>query len=220
MIVTVLFLGGSRIQAGCRETQLELPGGSTLGDLAQRVAKDFEALAPHLPQVRWAHNFEFAPPSTPLKDGDEVAVIPPVAGGAPSAAVTKDPIDVQAVVRDLAEPSVGATVFFVGTVRDHARGKSVQRLEYEAYEPMAARQLQRIATRCEEEHPDTRVQIIHRHGTLEVGDVAVVIGAASAHREQAFAACRQAIEHIKVDVPIWKKELTTDGEEWVGWGGG
>jgi molybdopterin synthase catalytic subunit len=115
---------------------------------------------------------------------------------------------------------VGATVLFVGTVRDHARGKEVRRLEYEAYVPMCERQLERIAERCGTAHGGAEVAIDHRYGPLDIGDISVVIAAAAPHRAEAFAACRQAIEEIKTDVPIFKRELTTDGDEWVGWGGG
>lgn len=220
MRVKVLFLGGSRGEVGTAEDELELPEGATVADAVQRIIQAYPVLAPRLSACRWARNFEFTEMSAPLADGDELALIPPVAGGAAATDLTEAPIVPERVMARVQAPSVGATVCFVGTVRDHARGKSVQRLEYEAYRPMADRQLERIAQACEADHPGVRMAITHRYGTLEVGEISIVIAAASAHRAAAFDACRQAIERIKVDVPIWKRELTTDGEEWVGWGGG
>ena len=120
----------------------------------------------------------------------------------------------------VAGSAIGATLLFVGSVRDQARGKEVQRLEYEAYNPMAERQLERILGDVEREVGEVQLSVVHRHGVLQVGDIAVVIAASSPHRAEAFEACRAVIERIKVDVPIWKKEISSDGDEWVGWGGG
>jgi len=107
---------------------------------------------------------------------------------------------------------------FTGVVRSHSRGKRIVRLEYEAYRPMAERKLAEIAQRIAAEIPGTRLAIVHRLGALAVGEAAVVIAASAPHRAAAFDACRAAIERLKTDVPIWKKEIADDGEEWIGSG--
>jgi molybdopterin synthase catalytic subunit len=221
MRISVVYLGGSRSQAGRDRETVELRAGATVGDVAAWVASERPALAPLLESVRWAVNFEFAGLDERLSDGDEVGLLPPVAGGAPRAEITTEPIDPSRVIARVAHPDAGATVVFVGTVRRHARGKRVAQIAYEAYEPMAQRQLERIATACGDgDGGGVEVAITHRHGTLFVGEASVVIAASAAHREEAFAACREALEQIKADVPIWKREGTEEGEVWVGWGGG
>lgn len=220
MRIRVVYLGGSRGQTGCSSEIANLEAGSTVADVATWVAQRHPRLAPLLPNVRWARNHEFAEGSEAVHDDDEVAVLPPVAGGAPVAHLTEHALEPQEILQRVAGDDAGATVLFVGTVRNHSRGKDVSHLHYEAYQPMAQKQLERIAQTSGSDHGDARVYIAHRYGELRVGDISVVIAAASAHRDAAFAACRTAIERIKVDVPIWKQEFTTDGEHWVGWGGG
>ena len=219
--VRVLYLGGSRAQAGCREEELEVPEGTSIRELAAILAERHPRLAPLLGSVRWARNHDFADLDDPVAPGDEIAVLPPVAGGAPGAEVIEAPIDVQATLDAVRGDDTGAAVLFVGTVRDRSSaGKEVVELAYEAYEPMATRQLEAIVHRLEAEHPGLRMKIVHRRGSLPVGTISVVVAAASPHREAAFDACREAIEAIKRDVPIWKNEKGPDGESWVGWGGG
>jgi molybdopterin synthase catalytic subunit len=218
MRITVVYLGGSRVQAGCERESLELTQGATVARTAALVAARHPRLAPLLAAVRWARNYELAAADETLAEGDELALLPPVAGGAPRAVVTAEPLDADAVIARVAGPDAGAVVVFLGTVRNHSQGKSIVRLEYEAYEPMATRQLERIAT--EGAPPGARLAIAHRTGTLPPGTTSVVVAAAAPHREEAFAACRAAIERIKTDVPIWKKEVAEGGEAWVGWGGG
>ena len=220
MKITVAYLGGARSQTGCKTEELEVPEGATVADVRGIIAGNYPALAPHLDTVRYARNFEFTTLDTTLEAGDELGLIPPVQGGAPRTSLTTDPIEPAALLEQVADRGVGATVLFVGTVRDASRGKEVARLDYEAYVPMVERQLEEIATQCESGHEGVTMAIAHRHGKLAIGDVSIAIAAASPHRDTAFDACRQAIETIKKDVAIWKKEHTTDGEEWVGWGGG
>ena len=220
MQITVIYLGGSRSQSGTKSETIELKEGDTLSVAIARVSAAHPALVPYLGSVRWAINHEFATPQSILNDGDEVALIPPVQGGTPSVLVTEDTLDPAAVLRAVASDDVGASILFVGTVRNHSRGKDVARLEYEAYVPMVEKQLERIIGELEEEIEGVRVFIAHRYGELNVGDISIVIATASAHRDEAYRASREAIERIKVDVPIFKKELTTDGDTWVGWGGG
>jgi MoaE-MoaD fusion protein len=220
MQIRVIYLGGSRQAAGLREESIEVANGSSLRDAVETVAARHTALKPHLPFVRWACNNRFAADDLALCDGDELALVPPVAGGAPKAWISDAPLDVNAVQQGIAGPDVGACVMFVGTVRDNNGGSSVQALRYEAYEPMATQELLRIVEDCEAEHPDARVTIAHRVGELAVGETSVVIAAASPHRDEAFSACRDALERLKTDVPIYKEETRDAGAIWIGWGGG
>ncbi len=154
-----------------------------------------------------------------LSDGDEVAFLPPVAGGSGAAvkmcSLSDRPLVPEEVVARVTGPDAGGVVTFVGNVRDHARGRSIRYLEYEAYPEMAVREMEKIAEAAAERWPGTRVAIGHRSGHLEIGDLAVVVVAAAPHRAEAFEACRYAIDTLKETVPIWKKEVATDGEYWV-----
>lgn len=218
--ITVVFLGGSRGDAGVSQQTLTLSPNATVADAAKKIAEQFPKLAPKLPSVRWARNFEFANLDETLVEGDELGLLPPVCGGAPRARLTRDPIDPAALLNEVSSDNSGATVLFTGTVRRHSHGRIVDRIEYEAYEPMAQRQLERIAERVCTENNANDVVIAHRHGTIVVGEVSVAIAAAATHRNEAFLACRAAIEAIKHDVPIWKREITDAGEIWESWGGG
>ncbi len=218
--ITVAYLGGSRDDAGCAREPLSLEAGSTIADAARLVAERHPRLAPRLAHVRWARNFAFAPLDAELEQGDELGVLPPVCGGTPRAHLTTEPLDPAAVAASVASPEVGATVVFIGTVRRHSHGRVVERIDYEAYEPMASRQLERIAEEVLRESGASDLRIAHRHGPLKLGEVTIAIAAAAPHRAQAFDACRAAIERVKVDVPIWKRELGPDGAFWHAWGGG
>jgi molybdopterin synthase catalytic subunit len=169
-------------------------------------------------QLRLAVDQEFAAGEKPLRDGSEVAFIPPVSGGAGAHRISDGPLSVEAPVQAVSGTDCGAVVTFVGTVRDHNRGRAVVRLDYEAYPEMALRVFARIEEEARARWPGTRLAIHHRTGTLEPGAISVVIAAASPHRADAFAACRQAIEELKKDAPIWKREHYQDGSEWVGMG--
>ncbi|MCG0239192.1 MAG: molybdenum cofactor biosynthesis protein MoaE [Firmicutes bacterium] len=127
-----------------------------------------------------------------------------------------EPISPEAVAAKVADPTIGAVVTFIGTVREWTRGRQTIYLEYEAYPEMAVAQMERIAREIQEKWPGTRVAITHRVGRLQIGEASVVIAVGAPHRAEAFAACRHAIERLKQIVPIWKKEVWADGEEWVG----
>jgi molybdopterin synthase catalytic subunit len=129
--------------------------------------------------------------------------------------ISAAPIDQGMVEEKVREAGYGGTVTFIGTVRDHSRGKSVVRLEYEAYPGMAEKKMREIGEEIAKQWPGVRVAMAHRVGSLGVGDVAVAIAVAAPHRAQAFEACRFAIDRLKQTVPIWKKEFTSDGEHWV-----
>ena len=130
---------------------------------------------------------------------------------------TNDPIDSAALVRSIARPSDGATILFEGVVRNHNEGKSVESIVYEAYLPMAEKEMARVVDGVRAAFPDVAVTVVHRLGHLVVGDTSIAIACASPHRAEAFEACRAMIDRIKQTVPIWKKERGPDGEEWVGW---
>ena len=138
-------------------------------------------------------------------------------GVAPIVRLVTDPIDVAAVLAELDDPASGALATFVGRVRDHHEGRQVERLEYSAHPTMAATQLEAIAAEAADRWPLSGLRIVHRLGTLEIGDVSVVVAVASGHRAESFAACRFAIEALKARVPIWKKEHYRAGEaRWIG----
>lgn len=193
--------------------ELDLADGATLGDAWDALAADHPALAPHRPYVRAAHNGAYAPWDTGLDDGDAVAFLPPVSGGA-TASLTAEPIDVVALERGLAATGHGAVVTFVGRARDRADdGRAVVELEYEVYPEMAASVLAEIAHDAEARW-DVAVAVVHRHGLVGIGEAAVAIVTAAPHREEAYAANRHIIEAIKERLPIWKRERFVDGSEW------
>lgn len=133
--------------------------------------------------------------------------------------LTDAPISTDALIADVLRDSDGAVVLFSGVVRDHHEGKRVESIFYDAYRPMAEKEIEKIVTGIRSEFPDVRIALLHRLGQLGVGDASIVIACASPHRAEAFAACRAAIDRIKETVPIWKRERGPDGEEWVGWQG-
>ena len=220
MKIKAAYLGGSRGETGCATETIEVPNPCNVAQAIELICEKHPGLKAHLGTARWALNFEFVNEDETLKANDELALIPPVQGGAPQVLVTEEPIDFQHAIDCVTDSTMGATVLFLGTVRNHNRGKEVESLHYEAYVPMVAKQLEKIIQRIQESHQGTRLFIAHRYGDLGIGDVSVLIAAASAHRAPAFDAARQAIEDIKVDVPIFKQEKTTDGDTWIGWGGG
>jgi molybdopterin synthase catalytic subunit len=199
---------------------LELPDGATVDALLDALVARHATLAPLRAAVKVAVERELVSGDHPLADGVEVALIPPVSGGAGAGVfrVTDEPLSLDEVVRAVSADEHGGVATFTGVVRSQSRGKRIVRLEYEAYRPMAERKLAEIAERIGAELPGVRLAIVHRVGVLAVGEAAVVIAASAPHRAAAFDACRAAIERLKADVPIWKKEIAEDGEEWIGLG--
>ncbi len=215
MHVTLQLFGSLREAAGSRTLTLELPEGATVEDVREALAKRLPAAARLGSRVAVAVNQELASPGTALAEGDEVALLPPVSGGSGRCTLSDLPLDVDEVVRRVAGPDTGGVVTFVGQVRDEARGRAIERLEYEAYPGMAEREIEKITAEAADRWPGVRVAVAHRTGVLAIGDIAVVVVAAAAHRGDAFDACRFTIDRLKERVPIWKKEVATDGAYWV-----
>jgi molybdopterin synthase catalytic subunit len=185
------------------------------------IAERHGGIASLLPQVQTAVNRAMAKDTTALADGDEVALLPPVAGGAGprKIAIRAEPLLVDETVAAVSGPNRGGVVTFTGVVRREGHHLSdVIRLEYEAYVEMAEQVLAEIAEEIEREWAGTEIAIHHRVGSLVVGEIAVAITAASAHRAPAFEACRAAIDRLKERAPIWKKEVGASGEAWLGLG--
>ncbi|MBX3070341.1 MAG: molybdenum cofactor biosynthesis protein MoaE [Thermomicrobiales bacterium] len=217
MLIRIRYFASVRELMGTGATSIELPDGSTVADafavLANGNDRARTAFAHCLPMV----NQDYVSTDHLLADGDELALIPPVSGGSPPLyRITEDPIDTAEVERFVAEPGAGAVVTFVGTVRNVARGRSVIRLDYEAYAPAAEKMLERIGDEMFEFWEVSQIAIVHRTGSLAVGEASVAIAVSSPHRAAAFDACRHAIERIKEIVPIWKKEWYEGGSVWIG----
>jgi molybdopterin synthase catalytic subunit len=189
-----------------------------VSELLSALGARHPRLAPVIGRMRLSIDGELAPSDAQVQDGAALCVLPPVAGGSDPlpCAVQSAPLSVDVILRALQRADVGGIALFVGTVRDHAGDTRVQRLDYEAHPSMAERELGRIVDELRVEYPGVRVAAVHRVGELSIGDLAVVVGAAAAHRAEAFEVCRAAIERIKARVPIWKKEWGVDGQgSWV-----
>ena len=215
MRVQVLLFGALREAAGARELSVALPDPASVATLRAQLEEKQPAFAKLAGRLRIAVNREFADDGRALAEGDEVAFLPPVSGGSGRCSLSERPLDPAAVAARVAGPDTGGVVHFVGAVRDHARGRAIRHLEYEAYPPMALAEMEKICDEAARRWPGARVAIAHRVGHLEIGDLAVVVVAAAPHRAEAFDACRFSIDTLKERVPIWKKEVATDGAYWV-----
>jgi molybdopterin synthase catalytic subunit len=211
MKVSVRLFAGLRELAGMRATEIDLAPGSTAADIWPALALGVEP-----PGLLLAVNKAYAARDTVLQEGDEVALIPPVSGGA--FRLSEEPLVVDEAVREVASDDAGAIATFIGTTRAHSRGREVVHLEYEAYEGMAEAEMERIAADLVERHGLIAVAIHHRVGVVGIGGTSVVIAVSSAHRASALAACAEAIDTLKGTVPLWKKEIYVGGEEWIGQG--
>jgi MoaE-MoaD fusion protein len=209
--ITVKLFAGLRERAGESERDLELEAGARVTDVWRPLGLGEEPEG-----LLYAVNKEYATPDRRLSDGDEVALIPPVSGG--EFRLTADPIDVGAVIAEVADEQAGAVATFLGTTRVRSRGRTVMFLEYEAYEGMAEKVMAEIADALLERYELCRIAITHRIGRVDVGETSVAIAVSAPHREHALAACKEAIDTLKVDVPLWKKEVYESGEEWIGRG--
>jgi MoaE-MoaD fusion protein len=220
MQVRVLFFGMLKELAGAASDPLELPEGATVADLLVHCEEKTPKLKESLHLLAVAVNQQFAGPETRLSPGDEVALLPPVSGGSGEsckshAAIVREQIETVSILADLNQPEDGAVVVFEGVVRNQSRGRKTLYLEYEAYDAMALRQMEQLATQALNQFPIRYVAIIHRLGRLDIGEISVLIVVASAHRAAAFDGCRWLIDTLKRTVPIWKKEHFEDGAVWV-----
>lgn len=216
----MLYFAVLRERLGSDGETLEVPPLTTVAAARAALEARHPEIAPLLPRVRAAVNRQMVGPEHLLAEGDELALIPPVAGGAGGRkiALSAASLSLDEVVAAVTGPEQGAVVTFTGMVRRQGQQPNVARLEYEAYPAMVEEVLTAIAAELEREWPGTRVAIHHRIGVLAVGEVAVVIAASAPHRAEAFDACRAAIERLKQRAPIWKKEIGDDGAEWIGLG--
>jgi len=221
--VTVSYFAATRELCGTGQERIELAGPIRGEELLDRLASRHPRLAPLVHRMRLAVNGELAAADVVVRPGDDVAVLPPVAGGselsaqpAITSAISEEPLSIDRAVAAVAHPGAGGIAIFIGTVRDHADGKPVARLDYEAHAALAEKELRRVLEEVHAADPSTRLCAIHRVGPLHVTDLAIVVAASSPHRAEAFAACRAAIELIKQRVPVWKKEWSPDGSaNWV-----
>ncbi len=218
MNVRVRLFASYREAAGVGQILLELPSGATVRDAIAEINRRHPLVA-EIRQLLIAKNRDYAGLDETIGDGDELALIPPVSGGAVTAGdrilVTAAPLSVDAAIDAVRGPDAGGIVVFLGTVRDQSRGRRVWHLEYEAYTEMAETKMREIAEALETTHAPIRLAMHHRVGDLAIGQVAVVIVAAAPHRDAAFTAARAAIDELKRVVPIWKKEYTDDGAVWI-----
>jgi len=208
MTVRVRLFAGLRERAGWSQREVD---AATVGDVwrALDLGDEPEGLL-------YAVNKEYAQRDRALADGDEVALIPPVSGGA--FLLSEEPLSLEQVVEEVRSDEAGAVATFTGTTRVHSRGRTVTHLDYEAYEGMAERVMEEIAAALHDRYELTGVAIHHRVGRVGIGDVSVVIAVSAPHRQDALAACKDAIDELKERVPLWKKEVYEGGEEWIGRG--
>ncbi len=226
MKIGVLFFGVLKDVVGRSTETVDLPEGARVRDVLfyyARAAPRFEAMVPAL---AISVNREYSGADRTLREGDEVGLLPPVSGGSAEdgevpgggreeVRIVREPIDAEAVVRRLKQPSDGAAVIFDGVVRDNTRGRSTLYLDYEAYEAMALQQMESLAAEARARFGVRGASIVHRLGRLQIGETSVLIVVAAAHRGAAFEACRWIIDTLKKTVPIWKKEYFEDGAVWA-----
>ena len=208
MTVVVRLFAGLRERAGWSRRELDV---ATVAEVWPALG-----LGDEPPGLLYAVNREYVEPGRELSDGDEVALIPPVSGGA--FRVTEERLSLEAVVAEVADEGAGGIATFSGTVRRQSRGREVTHLEYEAYAEMAEDVMAGLARELEGRYDLCAVAIHHRVGRLEVGETSVAIAVSAPHRQDALAACKDAIDRLKETVPLWKKEVYEGGEEWLGRG--
>ncbi len=209
MRVTVRLFAGLRERAGT--ARLDIDGVERIDDVWAKLGLGDEPAG-----LLYAVNREYVDRGAALREGDEVALIPPVSGGA--FRISSEPLDLARVVEEAASDDAGAVASFVGTVRRRSRDRDVLHLEYEAFEEMAEPMLARLADELTAKHGLSKVAIHHRIGRVEIGEPSVVIAVSAPHRAAALDACREAIDTLKETIPLWKKEVYAGGEEWIGRG--
>lgn len=222
MQIRILLFGVLKDFVGRSTDIVDLPDGTRVKDVLAHYARQTPGIEAMLPSLACSVNQEYAAADRELFSGDEVALLPPVSGGAPASSsaagevrIVREGIVTQAVLAALKRPEDGAAVVFEGVVRDNTRGRRTLYLDYEAYEAMALKQMEGLAAEARDRFAVRAISIIHRLGRLEIGETSVLIVVASAHRGAAFEACRWIIDTLKKTVPIWKKEYSEDGAVWA-----
>ena len=220
--IRVLFFGAARDVVNANQLELSLDAPATVSSAFQNLIARFAPLERFGRSLLFAVNQEYATPDTLLKENDELAVFPPVSGGSCDYRcpndffeLTTEPIDVGQVARRVVLPECGATVTLDGYAREWTKGKRTLYLVYEAYDSMALSEMERLGAEAHKQFEIAHLGIVHRTGRLEIGETSVVIAASAPHRRAAFEACEWAIKELKRTVPIWKKEVYENGEEWV-----
>lgn len=247
--VRVLFFGAAREAINADEEWLDVRAPATIASVFEEVLEHYTELRRFGRSLLVAVNEEYAPVDREVHEGDELAVFPPVSGGAGESKtdagvqrnrdaetatsfqnsqqsspvnsskdffeLTTEPLDVGVVARRVVLPECGATVTLDGYVREWTRGRKTRYLIYEAYAPMALKEMNRLGQEAHERFDIAHIGIVHRIGRLEIGETSVVISVSAPHRRAAFEACEWAIRELKRTVPIWKKEFFEDGEVWV-----
>ena len=222
MLITVRFFAILCDQASTDRASLDLSDGASVAAAMEQVALRFPAIAPWLPRVAAAVNREYVARDTTLRDGDELALIPPVSGGSGAGddwiAIERDPLLVQRAVEFVTDARAGGIDVFLGTTRAERSTdrRELRALDYEAYEQMAIQQMRELARRAREQWPIVKLALLHRVGRVQLGEPSVIIAVASPHRAESFDACRFLIDELKKNVAIWKKEVCADGSQtWV-----
>ena len=218
MRIRVRYFAALREVVGRGEEALVIPEGSCVEDVCSLLLGRYPQLQAVMECALCAVNHRYVPVDTVLQGEDELVFVPPTGGGTliePVIQLTREPLDRNTLVEAVSSPECGGIVVFEGVVRNHARDKEVRYLEYEVYEEMAREQIQAIVYEAQQRWGVERVAVAHRTGRLEIGEASVIVVVASPHRAPAFDACRYIIDTLKATVTIWKKEVTTTGEEWV-----
>ena len=214
--IRVLFFGAARDAVDATSMELSLDAPATVSSAFQKLVEKFSDLERFGRSLLFAVNEEYATPETRLQENDELAVFPPVSGGSHDFfELTTEPIDVGQVARRVVLPECGATVTLDGYAREWTKGRRTLYLVYEAYDSMALTEMQRLGAEAHKRFEIAHIGIVHRTGRLDIGETSVVIAVSAPHRQAAFQACEWAIRELKRTVPVWKKEIFEDGEEWV-----
>ena len=215
MRVRLLLFAGLREAIGKKEHFLEVAAGDSLADVIARAEAEFPSIERYRGRLIVSLNERRAPLDAPVSEGDEIALLPPMSGGSERAWLVAAPLSMDELLAEVRGPDCGGEVTFTGVVRNRSRGHGIEHLEYEAYEPMAVAEMCKIQDEVTRRWPEVRLAMSHRTGRLEIGDAAVMIAAAAPHRAEAFEACRFAIDSLKQNVPIWKKEFSESGTYWA-----
>ena len=226
MRIKVLFFGMLKDMAGAPEDQLELEDGATLARVFDHYAGRFPRMREMAGSIVLARNHEFAPGSATVSDGDEIAFLPPVSGGAGEYfeeiaeegnffALTRHPVNCRKIADRILTGDSGAVITFEGVVRNNTKGRRTLFLDYECYAPMAVKVMAEVGREVAAGHAINRVALVHRLGRMLVGETSVAVIVSAPHRKAAFEAALEGINRLKRRVPIWKKEHFADGEVWV-----